>query len=71
MARPKSSTLTLPSGQSMRLVGLRSRWQIDSACAADSTAHAWAAMAAAQGTGSGPCSLTTSATVTPSMNCIT
>ena len=44
---------------------------MDSAWAADRTAQAWAAIAAAQGTGSGPCSLTRSATVTPSMNCIT
>ena len=35
-ARPKSRTLTVPSGRSLMLAGLRSRWMIPCSCAASS-----------------------------------
>jgi hypothetical protein len=35
-AKPKSSTFTVPSGRTLILAGLRSRWMIPCSCAASS-----------------------------------
>ncbi len=50
-ATPRSSTVTVPSCLTMTFRGLRSRWTIGTACTALSTAHSWAATAAAHGQG--------------------
>jgi hypothetical protein len=50
-ARPKSSTLTTPSGVILMLEGLRSRWTIPAPCAASSASAICAATASASGTG--------------------
>ena len=50
-ATPRSSTVTVPSGFTITLRGLRSRWTIGTACTAESTAHSWAATATAHGHG--------------------
>ena len=52
-ATPRSSTVTVPSGLTITLRGLRSRWTIGTACTADSTAHSCAATATAHGHGYG------------------
>ena len=53
-ARPKSSTLTVPSGVILMLAGFRSRWTIPFSCAASSASAIWRAIASASSTGSGP-----------------
>src|SRR2546427_12520932 len=55
LARPKSSTFTLPSAVSLMLAGFRSRWMIPFSCAASSASAICRAMgsasASADGTG--------------------
>ena len=64
-ARPKSRTLTLPSGRSFTLAGFRSRWTIPFSCAASSAAAIWRAMPSASSMGIGPPAMR-SASVSPS-----
>ena len=54
LARPKSSTLTLPSGVSFTFAGLRSRWTMPFSCAASSASAIWRAIATASSTAIGP-----------------
>ena len=53
-ARPKSSTFTLPSGVSLTLAGLRSRWTIPLSWASSSASAICRATTTASSTGSGP-----------------
>ena len=53
LARPKSRTLTLPSGVSLTFPGLRSRWTIPFSCAASSASAICRATARASSRGSG------------------
>ncbi len=53
-ARPKSSTLTLPSGVTFTLPGLRSRWMTPAACAASSPSATWRPTSSASSTGNAP-----------------
>ena len=53
-ARPKSRTLTLPSGRSLTLAGFRSRWTIPFSCAASSASAIWRAMPSASSIGMRP-----------------
>ena len=53
-ANPKSSTLIVPSGRSLILAGLRSRWMMPCSCAASSASAIWRAMASASSRGNGP-----------------
>ena len=70
---PKSRTFTSPSLASMTLDGFRSRWTTPARCAASSPVAIWAAIAAAQATGSRPASASASSddSGTPSMYSIT
>jgi hypothetical protein len=45
LARPKSSTLIVPSGATCTFAGLRSRWITPLACAASSASASWRATA--------------------------
>ena len=54
LARPKSRTLTLPSGVTLTFAGLRSRWTIPFSCAASRASAICRAMARASSSGSGP-----------------
>ena len=54
LARPKSSTFTVPSGRSLMFVGLRSRWMIPCSCAASSASAICRAIGSASSTGIGP-----------------
>ena len=65
LARPKSSTLTLPSGVTFTLAGFRSRCTIPFSCAASSASAIWRAIASASSIGSGPAAIF-SASVSPS-----
>ena len=53
-ARPKSSTLTVPSSRTLMLAGLRSRCTMPCSCAASSASTICRAIARASSTGSGP-----------------
>ena len=53
-ASPKSSTFTLPSGVTLMLAGLRSRWMTPFSCAASSASAIWSASFRASSTGIGP-----------------
>ena len=57
LARPKSSTLTLPSGVSFTFAGFRSRCTIPFSCAASSASAIWRAIARASSTGIGPAAI--------------
>ena len=65
LARPKSSTFTVPSGRSLMLAGLRSRWMIPCSWAASSASAISLAMGSASSTAKGPCAIR-SARVGPS-----
>ena len=54
LARPKSRTLTLPSGVSLMLPGFRSRWTMPFSCAPSRASATCFAMAIASSTGIGP-----------------
>ena len=54
LARPKSSSLTPPSGRTLTLAGLRSRWTTPFSCAASSASAIWRAIASASSSGSPP-----------------
>ena len=54
LARPKSRTLTLPSGVTLTLAGLRSRWTMPFSCASSRASAICFAMASASSTGIGP-----------------
>ena len=43
LASPKSSSFTVPSGVTLMLAGLRSRWTMPFSCAASSAAAIWRA----------------------------
>ena len=66
-ARPKSSTLTTPSGVILMFEGLRSRWMTPAPWAASSASAICRAMSSASGSRSGPRS-TRSCSVSPSTN---
>ena len=70
LARPKSSTFTVPSGLILMLPGLRSRCTMPFSCAASSASAICRAMPNASSSGSGPC-LSRSASVGPSTSSIT
>ena len=52
LARPKSSTFTVPSGRSLIFAGLRSRWMIPCSCAASSASAICRAIGRASSSGS-------------------
>ena len=54
LARPKSSTFTVPSGLILMLPGFRSRWVTPFSCAASSASAIWRAMDSASSRGIGP-----------------
>ena len=54
LARPKSRTLTLPSGVILMLAGFRSRWRTPFSCANSSASAIWAPMRRASAIASGP-----------------
>ena len=54
LARPKSSTFTVPSGRTLMLAGLRSRWMMPCSCAASSASTICRAIGSASSSGSGP-----------------
>ena len=54
LARPKSSTLTVKSGRSLMLAGLRSRWMTPASCAYSSAAASCSAMYMTCSYGIGP-----------------
>ena len=54
LARPKSRTLTLPSGVTLTLAGLRSRWTMPFSWASSRASAICFAMASASSTGIGP-----------------
>ena len=54
LARPKSSTFTSPSGVTLTLAGLRSRWMTPLSCAASSASAICRAMPSASTSGIGP-----------------
>ena len=54
LARPKSSTFTVPSGATLMLAGLRSRWMMPCSCAASRASAIWRAMAGLVGRESAP-----------------
>ena len=54
LASPKSSTLTVPSGRSLMLAGLRSRWTMPCSCAASRASAIWRAMGIASSAEIGP-----------------
>ena len=70
-AIPKSSTFTCPSGVTMMLPGLMSRWTIPAACAALSASATCAAIRAARAGSSGPSSRRMSARLRPGTSSIT
>ncbi len=70
LARPKSSTLTVPSGRSLMLAGLRSRWTIPCSCAASRASAICSAIAVASSIGIGP-RLMRSERSSPSTNSMT
>ena len=70
LARPKSSTFTVPSVRSFTLAGLRSRCTMPCACAASSASAICRAMGSASSSGTGPCAIR-SASVGPSTSSIT
>jgi hypothetical protein len=53
-ARPKSSTLTVPSGRTLMFAGLRSRWMIPCSCAASRASATCFAIGSASSSGSAP-----------------
>ena len=63
-ARPKSRTLTLPSGVTLMLAGFRSRWMTPFSCAASRPSAIWRAILSADSTGRGAAARN-SASVTP------
>ena len=54
LARPKSSTFTVPSGRSLMFAGLRSRWMIPCSCAASRASAICRAIGSASASGIGP-----------------
>ena len=54
LARPKSSTFTVPSALTLMLAGLRSRWTMPCSCAASSASAICRAIGSASASGSGP-----------------
>ena len=54
LASPKSSTFTLPSGVTLMLAGLRSRWTMPFSCAYSSASAIWRAIGSASSIGIGP-----------------
>ncbi len=54
LARPKSRTLTFPSGVTLTFAGLRSRWTIPFSCASSSASATRPAIGTASSTGIGP-----------------
>ena len=54
LARPKSSTFTVPSGVTLMLAGFRSRWMMPRSCAYSMASAICLAMASARSIGSGP-----------------
>ena len=54
LARPKSRTLTLPSGVTLTFAGLRSRWTMPFSCASSRASAICFAMATASSTGIAP-----------------
>ena len=69
-ARPKSSTFTTPSGRSLMLAGLRSRWMMPCSCAASRASAICLAMGSASSTGIAPWAIR-SASVGPSTSSMT
>ena len=53
-ARPKSSTFTVPSGRTLMLAGLRSRWMMPCSCAASSASAICFAIGSASSSGMAP-----------------
>ena len=70
LARPKSSTLTLPSGASFTFAGLRSRWTMPFSCAASSASAICLPKAITSSLGIGP-RFRRSASSSPSASSIT
>ena len=70
LARPKSSTFTVPAAVSLMLPGLRSRWTMPLSCAASSASAIWRANSSATSSGKGPPE-SQSANVGPAMSSIT
>ena len=75
LAMPKSSTLTksaVPSRTVRKMFsGLRSRWMMPAACAAESARQIWVAMRSARATSSAPSRSITEPSSTPSRYSIT
>ena len=54
LAKPKSSTFTVPSGRTLMFAGFRSRWMMPCSCAASSASAICRAMGSASSIGIGP-----------------
>ena len=54
LARPKSSTFTVPSARTLMFAGLRSRWMMPCSCAASSASAICRAIGSASSSGIGP-----------------
>ena len=54
LARPKSSTFTVPSGVTLMFAGFRSRWTMPRSCAASSASAICRAIGSASSSGIGP-----------------
>ena len=65
LAKPKSSTFTVPSGRTLMLAGFRSRWMMPCSCAASSASAICLAIGSASSTGMAPRAIR-SASVGPS-----
>ena len=70
LARPKSRTLTLPSGVILMFAGFRSRWMTPFSCATSSASAICDAMRSESATGSGPVERR-SASVSPATSSMT
>ena len=70
LARPKSSTLTVPSGRTLMLAGFKSRWTMPCSCAASRASAIWFASGRASPNGMRPAAMR-SASVGPSTSSIT
>ncbi|OFW06935.1 MAG: hypothetical protein A3I61_02800 [Acidobacteria bacterium RIFCSPLOWO2_02_FULL_68_18] len=67
LARPKSSTLTVPSGRTLMLAGFKSRWMTPASWADSSASTICRAIVSVSSTGIGPRAIR-SASVGPSTN---
>ena len=54
LARPKSSTFTVPSGRTLMFAGFRSRWMMPCSCAASSASAICFAIGSASSSGIAP-----------------